>query len=76
MANFQIRFNKSRGSINRGTLDHVWRVFADGKEYICKNVKINVPSYGAETDGDWSICCTGEMLINRETSTIEIVEKL
>ena len=72
MAQFHIRYNKTRGEINRGTLEHVWRVFRDEKEYLCKNVIINVPSYGANTGGDWSICCEGEMKIDRETSTITI----
>ena len=72
MSKFMIRFNKSRGEKNRGTVDHVWRVFEDDKEYLCKNVRINVPSFGAETHGDWSICCEGKMEINKETSTITI----
>jgi hypothetical protein len=72
MSKFMIRFNKSRGEKNRGTVDHVWRVFEDDKEYLCKNVKINVPSFGAETQGDWSICCEGTMEISKETSTITI----
>ena len=38
MSKFMIRFNKSRGEKNRGTFDHVWRVFEDEKEYLCKNV--------------------------------------
>ena len=70
-----IRFNKSRGYPNRGTEEHVWRVFEDGKEYLCKNVKINVPSYGAKTGEDWSICCEGTMEIERDTSTITINAK-
>jgi hypothetical protein len=69
MAQFQIRFNKTRGQVNRGTSDHVWRVFEDGKEYIFKNVQINVNSYGAKTGEDWSICCEGVLKIDRETST-------
>jgi hypothetical protein len=69
MAQFHIRFNKSRGLPNRGTEDHVWRVFEDGKEYLVKNVQIDVPSYGAKTGDDWSICCTGSLVIDRETST-------
>jgi hypothetical protein len=69
MAQFQIRFNKTRGQVNRGTSDHVWRVFEDGKEYIFKNVQINVDSYGAKTGEDWSICCEGVLKIDRETST-------
>lgn len=72
MSKFMIRFNKSRGEKNRGTVDHVWRVFEDDKEYLCKNVRINVPSFGAKTQGDWSICCEGKMEINKETSTITI----
>jgi len=72
MSSFMIRFNKSRGEINRGTVDHVWRVFEDGKEYLCKHVKINVPSYGAKTGEDWSMCCEGSLEIDRETSTLTI----
>lgn len=68
-----IRFNKSRGQPDRGSLDHVWRVF-DGpaKEYVVKHVRINVPSWGEKTGEDWSICCNGRVLIDRETSTINI----
>ena len=69
MSEFMIRFNKSRGQEGRGTIDHVWRVFEDGKEYLVKNVQINVPSYGAKTGEDWSMCCAGTLTINRETST-------
>jgi hypothetical protein len=69
MAQFQIRFNKTRGQVNRGTMDHVWRVFEDGKEYLFKNIQINVRSYGAKTGDDWSICCEGVLKIDRETST-------
>ena len=69
MAQFQIRFNKTRGLPNRGTPDHVWRVFEDGKEYLFKNVQINVSSYGAKTGDDWSICCEGVLKIDKNTST-------
>jgi hypothetical protein len=69
MAQFQIRFNKTRGLPNRGTADHVWRVFEDGKEYLFKNVQIGVESYGAKTGEDWSICCEGVLAIDRSTST-------
>lgn len=72
MSEFMIRFNKSRGQEGRGTLDHVWRVFEDGKEYLVKNVQINVPSHGAKTGEDWSICCSGKLTINRTTSTAVI----
>jgi hypothetical protein len=56
----------------RGTADHVWRVFEDGKEYLLKHVKINVPSYSERDGEDWNICCTGQMTIDRETSTATI----
>jgi hypothetical protein len=69
VAKFQIRFNKTRGQKNRGTMDHVWRVFEDDKEYLLKNVRMNVSSYGAKTGEDWSICCEGVLKIDRETST-------
>jgi hypothetical protein len=73
MSHFIIRFNKTRGMLGRGTSDHVWRVFEDGKEYLLKNVQINVASYGAKTDDDWSICCDGVLSIDRETSTAVII---
>jgi hypothetical protein len=47
-------------------------VFEGDKEYLCKNVIINVPSHGAKTGEDWSICCEGIMEICKDTSTITI----
>lgn len=67
-----VRFNKSRGQPNRGTMDHVWRVFDGPKEYLVKNINIQVPSWGAKTGEDWSICCEGIITIDRATSTITI----
>jgi len=64
-----IRFNKTRGQPGRGTQDHVWRVFEGEKEYLAKNVQINVPSWGAKTGNDWSICCEGTLHLDRDTST-------
>jgi len=74
MSKFRIRFNKSRGQQGRGTIDHVWRVFEDEKEYLFKHVKINVPSYSNvdPSGGDWNICCEGTLIIDRETSTATI----
>jgi len=72
MALFHIRYNQTRGKPGRGTVDHVWRVFEDGKEYLVKNVIINVPSYGAKTGQDWSMCCNGVLTLDRETSTATI----
>jgi hypothetical protein len=71
-----VRYNKTRGQVGRGSVDHVWRIFDDGKEYVVKNVRINVPSWGAKTGEDWSICCEGVITVDKETSTITIGEKL
>ena len=66
-----IRFNKTRGMEGRGTVDHVWRVFDnDGKEYLVRNVRIDVSSRGEKTGEDWSIVCEGKITIEKETSTI------
>lgn len=69
MSKFLIRFNKTRGQPGRGTPEHVWRVFEDGKEYLFKHVRINVPAWDEQTNEDWSIACEGELSIDRETST-------
>jgi len=68
---YKIRFNKTRGQAGRGTTDHVWRVFEGEKEYLVKNVKINVPSYGEKENNseDWNICCEGVISFDKETST-------
>lgn len=69
MKKYLIRFNKTRGQQGRGSFDHVWRVFEAEKEYLFKNVKINVPSYSERTGEDWNIACEGVLRIDRETST-------
>lgn len=71
-SHFLIRFNKSRGTPGRGSAEHVWRVFENGQEYLCKHVKINVPCYDEKTQDDWNIACDGYMTIDRDTSTIAI----
>jgi hypothetical protein len=71
-----VRYNKTRGQVGRGSVDHVWRIFDNSKEYIVKNVRINVPSWGAKTGEDWSICCEGIITVDKETSTITIGEKI
>ena len=77
MNKYLIRFNKTRGQIGRGSLDHVWRVFEDDKEYLCKHIKINVPVWSEASkdpmgNDDWNIACEGNMEIDKETSTITI----
>ena len=72
MNKYRIRFNKSRGLDGRGTVDHVWRVFEGDKEYLFKNVRINVPCFSERDNDDWNICCYGLLTIDRETSTATI----
>ena len=72
MAQFQIRYNQTKGQPGRGTVDHVWRVFEDGKEYLTKNVEINVPCRGMKTGADYSMVCEGVLTLDRETSTAVI----
>ena len=74
MSHFLIRFNKSRGHPGRGTLDHVWRVFEDGKEYLVKHVEINVWSRSERTGEDWNISCDGVLKIDRVNSIAIINE--
>jgi hypothetical protein len=73
MNKYLIRFNKTRGMPGRGTIDHVWRVFENGKEFLCKHVKINVNSWDERTGEDWNMACEGTMTIDKETSTITII---
>jgi len=71
---YRIRFNKSRGKPNRGTLEHVWRVFEGEKEYLVKHFKVEVPTYSEKeaNSDDWNLCCDGVLHLNRDTSTATI----
>ena len=75
MNHYNIRFNKSRGQPNRGSFDHVWRVFENGKkEYLVKHFKVNVPVYDEVTGNgiggdDWNMACDGYIMSDKETST-------
>jgi len=72
MNKYLIRFNKSRGQPGRGSEEHVWRVFENGRELLAKHVRIQVPSW-SEADGpDWNIACTGNMLFFIDTDTVVI----
>lgn len=75
MNTYQIRFNKTRGQPGRGTVDHAWRVFENGKEYLFKNLDITVP-VKSERDAngvDYNIVCKGFLTIDRATSTASIM---
>ncbi len=74
MNKYTIRFNKTRGQTGRGTMDHVWRVFENDKEYLFKHIDITVP-VKSEKDlngTDYNIVCHGFMSIDRNTSTAVI----
>jgi hypothetical protein len=74
MNTYQIRFNKSRGQAGRGSMDHVWRVFENGKEFLFKNLDITAPIKSEkDVNGeDYNITCQGYMTIDRGTSTAVI----
>jgi len=74
MNKYLIRFNKTRGLPGRGSKDHVWRVFENGKEYLFKHFVLNVPSTSEKeaNSEDWNISCYGVMTIDKETSTATI----
>jgi len=77
MNTYHIRFNKQRGQDGRGTVDHVWRVFENGKEFLFKNLDISAP-VKSEKDAngvDYNITCKGFMSIDRDTSTAIITSK-
>jgi hypothetical protein len=59
---------------NRGSKDHVWRIFENEKEFLFKNFKLNVESFSEKEKNseDWNVVCYGVMVIDRETSTATI----
>jgi hypothetical protein len=69
MNKYLIRFNKSRGTPGRGTPEHAWRVFENGREYLFKHLQINTPVDDEQTGDDFNIRCFGVMVVDRETST-------
>lgn len=74
MNTYRIRFNKTRGQAGRGTVNHVWRVFENDKEFLFKNLDITAP-VKSEKDAngeDYNIICQGFMSVDRETSTAKI----
>lgn len=74
MNKYHIRFNKTRGQPGRGTMEHVWRVFENDKEYLFKHLDITVPVKSEKDPNgvDYNICCEGFLNIDRETSTAKI----
>lgn len=73
MPKYLIRFNKSRGQPGRGSVDHVWRVFENDKEFLAKHVRIEAPSWSEASGPDWNIACYGRMLWFDDTDTAVIL---
>ena len=74
MNKYLIRFNKSKGQSGRGTDDHAWRVFENGKEYLFKHLDIRVPVSDERSGPDFNIMCYGELIIDYDTSTALIIK--
>ena len=77
MNEYKIRFNKARGQPNRGSINHVWRVFENNNEILAKHVKILVPSWSEidENGHDYNIVCRGRLLWYNDTDTAVIVNE-
>lgn len=75
MNTYKIRFNKSRGQPERGSLLHVWRVFENGREILAKHVRIETRSWTELDDNgqDYNIVCRGIMMFFDDTDTVVIV---
>jgi hypothetical protein len=69
---YLIRFNKTAGQDGRGSPQHVWRVFENGREILARHVRINVPSWSEQSGPDWNIACLGVMVLNTEFDIVEI----
>lgn len=72
MPHYLIRFNKTAGQPERGSSEHVWRVFEDGQEHLARHVRIQVPSWSEQDGPDWNIACKGRMEFYRDTDTVVI----
>lgn len=72
MSHYLIRFNKSAGQPGRGSHEHVWRVFEDGREHLARHVRILVPSWSEQSGPDWNIACNGRMMFYSDTDTAVI----
>lgn len=72
MNKYLIRYNKSAGQEGRGSTEHVWRVFENGREVLARHVRINVRSWSEQTGPDWNIACLGVMEFNTEFDIAEI----
>ena len=75
MNKYTVRFNKTRGQPGRGSVEHVWRVFENGNEFLARHVRIETNSWTElDVNGvDYNIACYGFMLFYNDTDTVVIV---
>jgi hypothetical protein len=59
-------------------MDHVWRVFENGKEFLFKNLDITAPIKSKkDANGiDYNIVCQGYLTIDKATSTAKIASEI
>ena len=72
MSHYLIRFNKSAGQPGRGSPEHVWRVFEDGREHLARHVRILAPCRSEQSGPDWNMACNGRMIFYTDTDTVVI----
>ena len=72
MNKYLIRYNKAAGQDGRGSSEHVWRVFENGREILARHVRVNVPSWSEQSGPDWNIACLGVLVFNDEFDIAEI----
>ena len=75
MNKYKIRFNKNRGKINQGSINHVWRIFENDREILAKYVVIRVPSWSEidKNGHDYNIVCCGHLIWYEDTDTVVII---
>ena len=74
---YTIRFNKTRGQLGRGSLEHRWRVFEGDREILARYVRIETRSW-TEVDPngvDYNIACRGRIMFYSDTDTVVILEE-
>lgn len=72
MNKYLIRFNKTKGQPGRGSHDHVWRVFENGREILAKHFVLNVRSWAEQEGPDYNVACEGYMQFFHDTDTVVI----
>jgi hypothetical protein len=71
---YAIRFNTTKGQPGRGSQEHAWRVFENGKETLARHVIIECRSWTEldENKVNFNIVCYGQMKFYHDTDTAVI----